>query len=259
MDSHPLSCTRMVDDFNNKMWTRCGKTDTNGNELYSIAERLNDSCDFECFAMRDDISKTCGLAVIVPNGYFNNDRQVEEFINNSCGNYCTIWIRESSYETGDHRFYDEIPTDKINSIFEGENSSSFVVKTSHSLSYEETLGAVGFTCGPYVDADGNWGNYDVQSLWIFSKFKDLLPIHFPTDILGGKYVVIRSGHVLCSDSSYDARTVDQPLYSGLKVQQRLKSDNGQLVISSQSLGPFVAVTKEDDGVIQKGYLTTCLL
>ena len=83
MDSHPLSCTRMVDDFNNKMWTRCGKTDTNGNELYSIAERLNDSCDFECFAMRDDISKTCGLAVIVPNGYFNTEKQVEEFVNDS--------------------------------------------------------------------------------------------------------------------------------------------------------------------------------
>ena len=245
-----------VDDFNNKMWTRNGKTTINKNKLYSLAERLNDSCDFECFAMRDVVSNTCGLAVIVPNGHFNTERQVEEFINNSsCGNnYCSLWIRESSYETEDHRFYDEIPTEILISKFEGENSSSFVVKKSHSLSVKETLGAVGFTCGPYVDADGNWGNYDVQSLWIFSKFKDLIPIHFPTDILGGKYVVIRAAQQLCG--KFDARTVDQSLLSGLKVELELILDGNPQNVSEQSLGPFIAVTKRDDGVIQKGYLTT---
>ena len=93
MDSHPLSCTLMIGDFNYKMWTRSGKTtDINDDELYSLAERLNDSPDFECFAMRDVVSKTCGLAVIVPNGYFNTENQVQEFINHtSCGNYnCSL-------------------------------------------------------------------------------------------------------------------------------------------------------------------------
>ena len=255
MSKQDLSCKLMVDDFKNKMWFRCGKTDINENELYELADRLNDSPDFECFAMRDIVSRTCGLAVIVPDGHFKTEEQVEEFINKcSCEMYYSIWIRESSYETEDHRFYAEVPTDKMNREFEGENSSSFVIKKSHSLSVKETLGAVGFTCGPYVDVDGNWGNYDVQSLWIFSKFKDLIPIYFPTDILGGNYVVVRAAQQLFSDS-YDARTVGQPLYSGLKVEQRLNIV-GRSVGTSQSLGPFIAVTKEDRGEVHKGYLTT---
>jgi hypothetical protein len=252
-------CKTMVDDFKNKMWTRIGKTDINKDELYELAARLNaryDSPDFECFAMRDIVSKTCGLAVIVPDGHFKTDEEVEEFINIcSCEIYYSIWIRESSYETEDHRFYAEIPTDKMSSEFEGENSSSFVVKKSHSLSVEETLGAVGFTCGPYVDVDGNWGEYNIQSLWIFSKFEDLIPIHFPSNILCGKYVVIRAAQQLCSDS-YDARTVGQPLFSGLKLEQRLRVSKEQLRITSQSLGPFIAIKNRADGVIKKGYLTT---
>jgi len=225
--------------------------------LYELADRLNDSPDFEWFAMRDIVSKTCGLAVIVPDGHFNTEEQVEEFINNcSCEIYYSIWIRESSYETEDHRFYAEIPTDKMNREFEGDNSSSFVIKKSHSLSVKETLGAVGFTCGPYVDVDGNWGDYDVQSLWIFSKFKDLIPIYFPTDILGGKYVVIRAAQQLCSGLSYDARTVGQPLYSGLKVSLELILDGNPCNVSEPSLGPFIAVTKESSEVVLKGYLTT---
>jgi hypothetical protein len=55
-----------------------------------------------------------------------------------------------------------------------------------------------------------FGEYP-QTLDIF-KIKDLIPIYFPTDILGGKYVVIRAAQQLCSNS-YDARTVDQPLCS----------------------------------------------
>jgi hypothetical protein len=141
MGKQNLPCRLMVDDFKHKMWFRCGKTDINEDELYELADRLNDSPDFEWFAMRDIVSKTCGLAVIVPDGHFNTEEQVEEFINNcSCEIYYSIWIRESSYETEDHRFYAEIPTHKMNSEFEGENSSSFVVKRSHSLSEKETLG-----------------------------------------------------------------------------------------------------------------------
>jgi hypothetical protein len=127
----------MVDDFKNKMWTRIGKTDINKDELYELAARLNDSPDFECFAMRDIVSKTCGLAVIVPDGHFKTEEEGEEFINNcSCEIYCSIWIRESSYETEDHRFYDEIPTDDImNSEFEGENSIHPSIQSSRKARF----------------------------------------------------------------------------------------------------------------------------
>lgn len=68
--------------------------------------------------------------------------------------------------------------------------------------------------------------------------------------------MIRAAQQLCSDSFYDARTVGQPLYSRLKVVQRLRLENGKGLINSQSLGPFIAVTKVDSGVVHKGYLTT---
>jgi hypothetical protein len=238
-----------VDYMGNKMWMFSGVN----NDINVLLRFVEHNTHLECFVMQEVCTTKIGVALIIPDGAFDIDINIDTFIKSAQHLNLNLWIREQSFYEEDYRFYNDIPLESLQCPFNEDNkvANKSVYSVANKLPYEITKGCVGVCCGPHFE-NNMWTEH--IAVWVFSLFDGLVPALLMEKFCVSKVVSIRAScRNLQNEHLFGIAKPGRPIQSGLRLSLVRNED---IHVQNQSLCSFISIHHLVSNTVQKGYLTT---